>query len=195
MDAPIVTCPHCGTRNRVSAEMSGGDRQPKCGRCRKPLPDIQSGHAERKFLVLRCGQCQGKNRVPMDKLHENPKCGRCKAPLPHQDLMSGRPVTVRDNDFSKKVLQSPLPVLLYAWAPWCSVCSGTNSMVDQLAEDTRGKFRVAKVNIQTNPKTAAQYDIMSVPSFFIFDGGRLKLHLPGAVPKHELILKMAAYLK
>ena len=194
MDASIITCPNCGTKNRVAAEKAGEDRQPRCGRCRQPLPSVQPGDAGQQVTLLRCGQCRAKNRVPMTKLHEKPNCGRCGAPLQIQNVLNGHPVTVSDSDFSHKVLQSPLPVLLYAWAPWCSVCSGTNSMVDQLASDTKGKFRVAKVNIQTNPQTAAQYDIMSVPSFFIFDGGRLKLHLPGAVPKHELMIKMAAYL-
>jgi len=194
MNSSIITCPHCGTKNRLNPAMGAADRQPKCGRCHQPLPVPDPGGDGRSFLTLRCGQCQAKNRVPADKLQDNPKCGRCKAPLQYQDAGNGRPVVVSDANFPQTVLQSPLPVLLYAWAPWCSICSGTNSMVDQLALDTKGKFRVGKLNIQTNPQLANQYDILSVPSFFIFDGGRLKLHLPGAVPKHELMIKMAAYL-
>lgn len=194
MNAPIVICPHCGAKNRVAAESAGRDMKPKCGRCHQPLPVNSTGRNGHQVLALRCGQCHTKNRVAVGKLDENPKCGRCGAPLEHQDVLSGRPVMVSDANFTQTVLRSPLPVLMYAWAPWCSVCSGTNSMVDQVAMDTRGKFRVGKLNIQTNPQLAAKYDILSVPSFFIFDGGRLKLHLPGAVPQHELMIKMAAYL-
>lgn len=193
MNPAIIVCPHCGAKNRISTEMNAADHQPKCGRCHQPLP-IDAARGGGQALTLRCGQCHTKNRVPAGKLHENPKCGRCGAPLQYQDVLSGRPVMVSDANFTQTVLQSPLPVLLYAWAPWCNICSGTNSMVDQLPMDTKGKFRIGKLNIQANPQLAAKYDILSVPSFFIFDGGRLKLHLPGAVPKHDLMIKMAAYL-
>jgi thioredoxin-like negative regulator of GroEL len=67
-------------------------------------------------------------------------------------------------------------------------------MVEQLAPETKGKFRVAKLNVDTTPNLSNKYNILSVPAFFIFDAGQLKHHIPGAVPKHELMLKMAAYL-
>jgi thioredoxin len=101
---------------------------------------------------------------------------------------------VTDANFEQTVLQSPLPVLLYGWAPWCSVCSGTGPQVEQLAAETKGKIRVAKVNIDTSPQLAARYNIMSVPCFFIFDGGQFKEHIPGALPKQDLMMKMAAYI-
>ena len=103
-------------------------------------------------------------------------------------------MVVTDANFPRTVLQSPLPVLLYGWAPWCSVCSGTGPQVEQLAAETKGKIRVAKVNIDTSPQLAAQYNILSVPSFFIFDGGQFKEHIPGAVPKHDLMMKMSRYI-
>jgi len=189
MHATLMTCSHCGAKNRVPAEKKG---TAKCGRCHQPFN--VTGDQAGTILTLRCGECRAKNRVPAAKLHEGPKCGRCGTPLQHKDVLSGRPVLVTDANFAQTVLQSPLPVLLYGWAPWCSVCSGTGPMVDRLASETKGKIRVGKVNIDANPKLAAQYNILSVPAFFIFDAGKLKTHLPGAVPRHELMMKMASYV-
>lgn len=101
---------------------------------------------------------------------------------------------VTDANFDDMVLRSPLPVLMYGWAPWCSVCSGTGPMVDQLARETKGKVRVAKLNTESNPGLASKFNILSVPSFFIFDNGELKTQIPGAVPKHDLLMKMAHYI-
>jgi thioredoxin 2 len=189
--ASIVSCPHCGTKNRIPQDHDGGAA--KCGRCHRPLVR-DSGPSSGITLTLRCGACHAKNRVPAAKLHTAPKCGRCGEPLEHQDIESGRPVIVTDANFDQTVKRSPLPVLLYGWAPWCSVCSGTNSTVDQVAAETKGKVRVAKLNIQNNPRLASEYDILSVPSFFIFDAGNMRQHIPGAVPKHDLLLQLARFL-
>jgi thioredoxin 2 len=188
----VVVCPQCQAKNRIAVDKDG---VPKCGRCHHLLPaPAASQPAPDERLTLRCGQCHAKNRVPAAKLHAGAKCGRCGAPLQHEEVLSGRPVLVTDANFTQTVLQSPLPVLLYAWAPWCSVCSGTGPAVDQLAAETKGKVRVGKVNIDANPALANQYNILSVPSFFIFDAGQLKDHLVGGIPKHDLMMKMAAYL-
>lgn len=187
----IWTCDHCGTKNRVPADKEG---LAKCGRCGRPLNPPREAGATVEKLTLRCSQCRAKNRVPAAKLEEGPKCGRCGAALEGRDLFNGRTVMVTDADFDAKVLRSPLPVLLYAWAPWCSVCSGTGPMVEQLAQTVKGKVRVAKVNIDANPRLAQQYNILSVPAFFIFDGGEPKLHVPGAIQAHELMLKLAPFI-
>lgn len=67
-------------------------------------------------------------------------------------------------------------------------------MVEQMASETKGKIRVAKVNIEANPEIASKYNMLSVPPFFIFDAGNLKEQLPGAVPKHDLMMKMAMFI-
>jgi thioredoxin 2 len=192
MSASIIVCRQCGAKNRIPTEKPVKDA--KCGRCHQPLDTPHPQEATQERLTLRCGQCRAKNRVPVAKIHEGAKCGRCGAPLQHEDILSGRPIMVTDTNFDQTVLTSPLPVLLYFWAPWCSVCSGTSSMVDQLAAEVKGKVRVGKLNIDANPKLAGRYNVLSVPTFYIFDSGDLKQQLPGAVPRHELMLKMASYL-
>ena len=187
----LIACPECGAQNRISSDKL--DRKPTCGRCHASLkPEID--RQKKVLLTLRCSRCRTKNRVPQAKLHSGAKCGRCGTPIQHENVIDGRTVVVTDANFPQTVLQSPLPVLLYGWAPWCSVCSGTGPQVEQLASETKGKIRVAKVNIDANPQLASKYNILSVPSFFIFDGGQFKTHIPGAVPKHELMMQMAGYV-
>ena len=192
MSASIVACRHCGAKNRIPADKPA--KEAKCGRCHQALDASPAGDAPDELLTLRCGQCRTKNRVPTSKIDQGAKCGRCGAALQHEEVLTGRPVMVTDANFDQTVIASPLPVLLYGWAPWCSVCSGTNSMVDQLAAEVKGKVRVGKLNIESNPNLANRYSVLSVPTFFIFDGGELKQQLPGAVPRHELLLKMAPFI-
>ena len=185
----VIKCRHCGANNRIPEKKT--TLPAKCGRCGKLLP---ADAAPPAILTLRCGKCHVKNRVPETKLHSGAKCGRCGEALETKDVRSGRPVMVSDGNFDRTVLASPLPVLLYGWSPQCSVCGSTGPMVDQLAMETKGKIRVGKLNTLTNPVLSHKFNILAVPSFFIFDGGQLKRHLPGAVPKHDLMLEMAKYL-
>lgn len=181
----FIKCLHCGANNRVPEGKK--TTAAKCGRCGQPLPPPA-------VLTLRCGKCRVKNRVPASKLQSGPKCGKCGEILEIRDIRSGRAVMVSDSNFDRTVLASPLPVLLYGWSPQCSVCGSTGPMVDQLAMETKGKFRVGKLNTLANPLLSQKFNILAVPSFFIFDGGQLKYHIPGAVPKHDLMLEMAKYL-
>jgi thioredoxin-like negative regulator of GroEL len=66
--------------------------------------------------------------------------------------------------------------------------------VDQLTYETKGKIRVGRLNVESNPQLASKYNILSVPAFFIFDAGQFKEHLTGGIPKHDLKMKMAAYI-
>ncbi|MCJ8500922.1 thioredoxin domain-containing protein [Desulfatitalea alkaliphila] len=188
MSEKRIVCRQCGAQNRIPIEKPLANA--KCGRCHAPLQD--SAQQPQK-ITLRCGKCHTKNRLPVDKIAGGAKCGRCSAPIRHTDLFHGRPVLVTGANFEQTVHRSPLPVLLYAWAPWCSVCGGTGPMVDQLAMETKGKVRIGKINIDANQALADKFHILSVPAFLIFDAGQLKAHLPGAVPKHELLLKLAPH--
>jgi len=191
--AEIVRCLQCRAGNRVPAEKAGSPAA-RCGRCGAPLfPEPAEPPPEAVYKV-RCAGCGAKNRVPAGRLDGSPLCGKCKQPLPTRDLLSPAPVFVTDDDFEEKVLKSPLPVLLFAWAPWCPSCSAVTPTIEQFARESAGRVRVGKVNIDTSKGLADRFSIMSVPFLFVFDNGELKESMPGGLQKHELMLKMARYL-
>ena len=101
---------------------------------------------------------------------------------------------VSESNFDPKVLKSPLPVLLFAWAPWCTTCTAVAPIIDEFAAEAKSKFRVGKLNVETNPMLASKFNILSVPFLFIFDNGQMKESMPGGLQKHELMIKMAKYL-
>lgn len=142
----------------------------------------------------RCRQCGTRNNVPADKLGQVGKCGKCGAPLETADLLRGEPILAADANFEQMVLKSPLPVLMFCWAPWCPSCGAMAPVVDAFAQEAKGRIRVAKLNVDPNPRLSAQFDIRSVPFIFVFDNGQLKESFPGGGTKHDLMLKMSRYL-
>jgi len=134
--------------------------------------------------LIRCAQCGTSNRVPQDKLAQGltPKCGQCGAPL----SAAAGPVIVTDATFAAEVERSPLPVLVDAWAPWCGPCRMVGPIVDELATELAGKVRVAKLNVDDNPGTAARFDVRSIPTMLVMVNGREVDRIVGALPKPQL---------
>jgi thioredoxin 2 len=134
--------------------------------------------------LIRCTRCGATNRVPQDKLAQGltPKCGQCKAPL----AAAGGPVIVTDATFAAEVERSPLPVLVDAWASWCGPCRMVGPIVDELATELAGKVRVAKLNVDDNPATAARFDVRSIPTLLVMVNGREVDRIVGALPKPQI---------
>ena len=137
-------------------------------------------------LVIRCPACDVANRVPRDKIDQGlePMCGRCKRPLPVS--IETRPLTVTDATFSAEVERSPVPVLVDAWAAWCGPCKMIAPVIDELAAEMAGRVRVAKLNVDENPLTAARFDLRSIPTLLLFKGGREADRIVGVQPKSEI---------
>ncbi len=144
-------------------------------------------------VIIQCKGCQTKNRVPKARLNDKPVCGKCKASLPGMTYHSS-PVMVTDATFQAEVLGYPGPVLLDCWAPWCGPCKMMGPILDQVAREKAGRLKVAKLNVDQNPMTSANYSILSIPTLLFFNNGQLKSNVPGAVQKPEIDRQLARIL-
>jgi thioredoxin 1 len=102
------------------------------------------------------------------------------------DLMAGNIVEVTDSSFEQDVLQSDLPVLVDFWAPWCGPCRAIAPVVEELSADYGSKLKVAKCNVDDNPKVPGKYGIRAIPTLIIFKGGNVSEQITGAVAKSQI---------
>ena len=105
-----------------------------------------------------------------------------------------KPVSIDDSKFDQIVLQADKPVLVDLWANWCRPCLMVAPILDELAEEYSGRISFVKLDVDQNPKTAAKYGIMSIPTLLIFKNGEPVSHIVGVRPKVELKQSLDAVL-
>ena len=137
--------------------------------------------------VVVCSSCEAKNRVDEGRLANGEAiCGRCGAKLAAGQHDS-KPVNITDHSFEREVLQAKgQPVLVDCWAPWCGPCRVVGPIMDQLASESAGRYRIAKLNVDDNPQTASRFNIASIPTMLIFKDGKLIDRLIGAQSKQVI---------
>jgi thioredoxin len=144
------------------------------------------------MAVITCLSCGAKNRVDEGaSARLQPVCGRCKATLDLGAAETKGLRTVTDATFSRDVLEARgRPVLLDCWAEWCGPCRMIAPVLDELAAEARGSYLIMKLNVDENPRTAAQFDVRSIPTMLIFKNGALVDRLVGAQPKQVIAARL-----
>ncbi|HAH06984.1 MAG TPA: thioredoxin [Elusimicrobia bacterium] len=95
-------------------------------------------------------------------------------------------IQLTDDTFEKEVLQSPTPVLVDFWAPWCGPCRMLGPVIEELAKEYEGKVRVAKLNVDDNQGVASRFNVSAIPTLMVFKGGKVEQQMVGVHSKADI---------
>jgi thioredoxin 2 len=127
---------------------------------------MSTSNSER-FSHIVCGHCNAVVRTPESKLADKPQCPQC-----HQPLFADHPVELTDDNFSKHVERSDVPVVVDIWAPWCGPCQAMAPHFAEASDRLQPAFRFAKLNSDEAPNIATRLGIRSIPTVVVFHQGR-----------------------
>jgi thioredoxin 1 len=103
-------------------------------------------------------------------------------------------LTVSDDTFDEEVSASDTPVVVDFWAEWCGPCKLIAPVLEEIADDKAGKLKVAKLNVDDNPRTAQRFQVMSIPTLLIFKDGEPASRIVGARPKGQILAEIEPLL-
>ena len=103
-------------------------------------------------------------------------------------------VEVNEQTWDAEVIGFDKPVLVDFWAQWCAPCRIVAPVIEELAGEFSEKVKFAKLNVDDNPRIAGQFQVMSIPTFILFDKGEAKRRFMGAMPKERFVDELSEWL-
>ena len=94
---------------------------------------------------------------------------------------------ITDDQFTQEVIESPIPVLVDFWAPWCQPCKSMMPVLEDVAKELGDKIKIVKVNIDNNSVFAGENNVRSIPNFVVYKNGAKCDQFVGSKSKGELI--------
>ncbi len=96
-------------------------------------------------------------------------------------------IKLNSDNFEEEVLKSEEPVVVDFWAPWCGPCRVLGPVIEELAEELKGKAKVAKLNVDDNQQLAAEYEVRGIPTVIVFKNGQPVERIVGIQPKEKYL--------
>lgn len=96
-------------------------------------------------------------------------------------------IKITSKNFEEEVSKSNVPVLLDFWASWCGPCKMVSPIVDAVAEETEGRVKVGKINVDEEQELASAFSIMSIPTLVVINNGKLVNQAVGVRSKEEIL--------
>jgi thioredoxin 1 len=109
--------------------------------------------------------------------------------------MTGEPIHITDAAFEKTVMQSPIPVIVDFWAPWCNPCKMIAPTLEKLASEKEGKLLVAKINTDEHSEWMTKFGIQGIPTLLFVSGGKVVHRQVGALPERMLREVVSQFLE
>jgi thioredoxin 2 len=142
-------------------------------------------------IIVACGRCGAKNRIPADKQHLKPACGRCHEKLA---LREAAVVALDDATFAGFIARASLPVLVEFFSPTCPHCRGLAPVIARLASRYYGRLIVAALDTGRSPQSALRFHVTGVPTLIFFKNGLEKERISGAPGEAALDQRIRAFL-
>ena len=127
-------------------------------------------------ILIACPQCHTLVRVAPERLGDGPRCARCKS-----EILAGRAIELDAAAFAAHVGRASLPVLVDFWAPWCGPCRMMAPVLDDAARRFGNRLQLGKVNTDVEQELASRFNIRSIPTLILFQGGREIARQSGAL--------------